>query len=310
MEDLKNTATIDYDSDESDREPRSFSIDMNVPLLKIKQHLKFQYCNRWLKLETNSLSLIQDKLPLISFMKLEIEKQSFQSIGKFNSKCVIDLISGKESNFTVNITFLNEGQQDICDLFETPKSIIIDDYLKLFVKGEYADVTVECKSGEELKVHKCILTTRSEVFKKMLSGDTLESKTLRVPCSYDKEVMSYVLEYVYCGSVDVEDKGREVFIAADYYQLQGLMEICKLAILKDTTPSNAVSTLMFCHPFGRKVEDLKKYILIMISWNSEEVVNAKELMTLSEKLDNDLTQDLISAILKPMKVLKIECNEV
>lgn len=308
MENLKNKAKIVYVKGAI----RSFSMDMEIPLLKVKHSLKFEYGNTWLELEPNSLSLIRDKLPFILFMKLVIESESYSSTMKVDSRFLIDLSSwsGRSCpsalSWLVNIIFLDENKQDVCEVFEfdTPKTIDVD-HSKLFVNGENADITVECKNGEELKVHRCVLTTKSEVFEKMLSGDTLESKTRRVSCLYDKEVMSYVFEYIYCEKVDIKGNGREVFIAADFYQLQGLMKICKSTILKETTTSNAITALMFCHSYGPKLEDLKKCILMMISCNPKEVVNAKELMTVSEKLDNELTQDLISALLEPIKNLKI-----
>ena len=88
---------------------------------------------------------------------------------------------------------------------------------------------IKVQVGESaFKVHKVILASASEVFKKMFENEMQEKKTGVVNITdVDPEVMSDLLSYMYTGSApNMESLTKELLVAADKYGMDNLAFIC------------------------------------------------------------------------------------
>lgn len=101
---------------------------------------------------------------------------------------------------------------------------LISDMKKLFADDSFADLELKASDGKVLKAHKSILATRSPVFCAMLKND--DRSSIYVP-DFDSVVIKEVLRSIYYNEVENFDEiDSELILAAEKYQLEGLMEIC------------------------------------------------------------------------------------
>lgn len=155
------------------------------------------------------------------------------------------------------------------DTFENKCSSNLKESLaKMLNEEKFADVTLECKGGN-MKAHKSILSSRSEVFDRMFQTDMLETETNVVKCKFDVGTMKAMLDYMYFGKLN-HAKLAPLLGAADYYGVQHLKETCEEILTIKLSPENAISRLILAHTFA--AEKMKQRILEYISKNSRAVV--------------------------------------
>ncbi len=73
------------------------------------------------------------------------------------------------------------------------------DLLNLLTSGDYADVEIWCKDDKVIKCHKYILSSRSDVFKKMLDSNFKEGNTGTIKLDYMEFHIVQVHIYLYQG---------------------------------------------------------------------------------------------------------------
>lgn len=297
-EQLKSKTSIEISYEQHDP-PRKFRFDLEVPQLKVAMEVTFNYTNLCLSMDSESVERVKE-LETFHFMKiLESNKHlTSTAVLTLGATCKLNL-SPTNTSELLEITFLDEHEQEVADFIHVPEKCIDADLAELLHKeGTFSDATLQCKNGVQFKIHRNILSIRSEFFEKMFKGDTLEPKTQIVQCDYDQDVMSSVVKFIYTGILDVRDidLAKEVFKAADYYQLPRLKCLCKSAILSATTAKNAISTLVFADSYGPDLDDLKKNVLTIIDWNSDDVVQAEELLTLPGNIPNHVINLVFKAI--------------
>lgn len=276
---------------------RTFAFKLEVPQLKVGLDIVFNFTHASLNLDEDSIVKVK-ALKKFRFMKVLESTRGISSVVEIGSTCALHLT--QNSKFEVlEITFLDEFKNEIEDVIHVPENSINGDFARLFQEGSYSDVTLQCEKGGEFKVHRGILSIRSEFFAKLFKANLIENETQSVMCGYEYEIMSLILKYLYTGNVDIDDidVAMELFKAADYYQLSRLKCLCKSTILTKTTSDNAISTLVFADSYGPEMEDLKKHVLTIIDWNSEEVVDANELSTISETIPNHVTNLVFKALI-------------
>ena len=81
--------------------------------------------------------------------------------------------------------------------------IFLKDMGNLLLDTETSDVVLLCQ-GEEIRVHRSILSARSQVFQAMLQSQMIESTKGEVRIEdADKDVLKEMLSYIYKIEVDV-----------------------------------------------------------------------------------------------------------
>lgn len=203
-------------------------------------------------------------------------------IKKIDESFYVRTVNGWSYNF--DIVFLDELKQS----FETMVGVF-EDFYNIFNDKKFTDVTIRCQGGGELRAHKLILSARSVVFEKMISNETLELKTGIIHCNFDVEVMKVLLEHIYSNRVN-RSKAKELYEAADYYELPYLMESCVNVLEEDLVPSNAISTYVFTEKFNE--EKLKAVVLKRIKYNLHSVIAGEEWLKMADNVSQEHFQFL------------------
>lgn len=158
---------------------------------------------------------------------------------------------------------LNNTDGDLticCEMkFERPEQIsssyneIFNDFESLLQDGTFSDVRLVADKTE-FKVHKAILTTRSNVFFAMFNHGMKEKTDNLVEIEdIDSEVFRELLRYIYVGKVEnLEIVVKELLVAADRYGLLELKRLCIKHLCNTLDINNAAKFLMFADLYGAK----------------------------------------------------------
>ena len=116
----------------------------------------------------------------------------------------------------------------------------------LLDSGNNSDLVIHCQ-GEDIKVHRIILSARSPVFSAMLESGMLEEQKGRVKIE-DAEVviLKELLRYLYTGKIGPDFREyKELMILANKYDVEDLMDDAGSKILETLTEENALELGIF-----------------------------------------------------------------
>ena len=148
---------------------------------------------------------------------------------------------------------------------------------KLFNCKEFSDVEIEC-DGEIFNCHMNILSTRSDVFRAMFQADMTENRTKKVTIKdIDSDVVRGMLLFIYTGATNgnvFKEKSRELFAAANMYQLDILKNICEDHLCSDLQINNAIENLIFGDT--HQASKLRRMAMRVIARNIVKLVGTEE----------------------------------
>ena len=101
---------------------------------------------------------------------------------------------------------------------------------------------------------------------------TKESKDSEVEIDQLSAIFGKLLQFVYTGEVKKEDLNgncHDLILAADYYQIKDLKNICEQNLISKLTVANAVDSLVFAEKANSK--KLKEKAIIMVLNNKEAI---------------------------------------
>lgn len=112
--------------------------------------------------------------------------------------------------------------------------LLLNDFKELFInRDSTADITVKACDGVEIRVHKLILTTRSNVFKTMFDIEMTEKERSEIVIKdFESKILLELFKFMYCGGVEMnEEIIIELLRAAKRYEVAGLPEVCEQFII-------------------------------------------------------------------------------
>ena len=144
----------------------------------------------------------------------------------------------------------------------------------LFQSKKYADVTISC-GDNKFDCHKIILASRSHVFEAMFDSNMKEMKTGKVEIQdMDPEVLGNLLQYIYTGvAPNIDTMAKELFAAADQYQIEKLKELCEEKLMSTIDVDNCIDHLVLgdlYHAPRMRAKALKFVAQNIVSINSSE----------------------------------------
>jgi len=152
---------------------------------------------------------------------------------------------------------------------------------KLLNDKKFSDVVIEC-DGEIFYCHINILSTRSDVFQAMFQADMTENRTKKVMIKdMDSEVVREMLHFIYTGGTNgnvFKEKSKELFTAADKYQLDVLKSTCEDHLCSNLHINNAVESLVFGDL--HQASKLRRMAMKVIARNLSKVVKTEEYQNL------------------------------
>ena len=150
----------------------------------------------------------------------------------------LTLITQEAVKVRVSMTLTSSAcQQNSVNRPTTIRQCPIEKMDSLLEEKIFWDTKVQV--GESVfKVHKVILASASDVFKKMFENEMQEKKTGVVNiCDVDPKVMSDLLSYIYTGSApNMKSHTKELLVAADKYGMDNLVFICMKQLESDLLP--------------------------------------------------------------------------
>lgn len=134
------------------------------------------------------------------------------------------------------------------------------------------------------KVHKTVLASQSDVFKRMFEADMIEKKEGIVEISdIEPEVMSDLLSYIYTGTAThLKTLAKELLVAADKYNLQHLIVLCEQQLRLNLTSGNVAEILLVVDRLPLRVT-LKDACIKFIKHNASAVYRSDSWKILKEK---------------------------
>jgi len=137
---------------------------------------------------------------------------------------------------------------------------------QLFSSKMFADFTIRC-GDKTFKCHKNILASRSPVFKAMFESKMKENESGSVEIqNISPEVLENMLQYIYtCNVSSIDKMPKELFIAADQYQVEKLKEHCEEKLISVIDVENCMDLLVLGE--SHQVMKLKAKALKFVSKN-------------------------------------------
>ena len=150
----------------------------------------------------------------------------------------------------------------------------------------FCDVILEVGSGDDqarLKAHRNVLCAASPFFFNALNSEMKEKKegVIRLEDAR-KSVMEQVLEYLYTGNVDINEKNAfDLFAQADYFLISSLKARSSKFILQSLSISNCITAYYFAlkYQWEELQSGARSYILRRFS----AVVETNDFLNLSSK---------------------------
>jgi len=154
---------------------------------------------------------------------------------------VLDITIRGEMKESIELT-----ESSINSQIDNPHQFQFCQDLGLFYNSnEYADIILTC-GDKKFACHKLMLASRSPVFKTMLESNmkekisgSIEIKGMRL------EVLESLLQYIYTSDApNVDTLAKELFAAADQYQIVKLKELCEAKLISNIDLENCIDLLV------------------------------------------------------------------
>uniref|UniRef100_A0A0N5BC93 Speckle-type POZ protein (inferred by orthology to a human protein) n=1 Tax=Strongyloides papillosus TaxID=174720 RepID=A0A0N5BC93_STREA len=155
-----------------------------------------------------------------------------------------------------------------------PLNMLLNDISRMLDSSGYYDCIIKVKN-HEIKVHKCILDARSEVFRSMLKYKLADPQSSTIEMNdYSLEVVKEMVNYIYTGKSPRIDKlAIEMLEVAEKYKLVGLKMIATESLLNSLNVQNVCEYLEVSETYSAEI--LKEFCIRYIYLNADEVIESK-----------------------------------
>lgn len=167
-----------------------------------------------------------------------------------------------------------------------------DGFEKLLDDEKFHDARIIAENST-FKVHKCILSARSEYFSAMFESEMKENSESKIEITdVSSEVMQEVLRFIYAVKVNnIETLKMDLFVAADKYLIDGLKILCKEALIQDLKIENIFETLILADQY--ELSDLKIAALNLFKIHKKQIVSSDQFKSTVKTLTASVLINLI-----------------
>ena len=117
----------------------------------------------------------------------------------------------------------------------------------MFTDQLFTDITIKVQE-KEILAHKCILSSRSEVFQKMLLSQMKESTGVIEIIDIDYDTVYELIHFLYSGEAkEISSSPEKLFSAADKYHITRLRSICEFTLIQTINTTNVFRRLVLAH---------------------------------------------------------------
>ena len=176
---------------------------------------------------------------------------------------------------------------------------LLDDLADYCCSNELSDIQIKCQD-ETFDAHQLILSARSPVLKRMLESDMAEKKRKVIEIKeINSDIVKEMLKYIYTGKCIINDVNvdpqtvKQLFEAANMYQLDSLKAFCGDILISTLVPDNALSLLLLGDMYN--AEELKKLAMAMVINNLKTIRRSDEWKDCIKKRP-DIKADIFEAM--------------
>uniref|UniRef100_A0A0N5C1Y7 BTB domain-containing protein n=1 Tax=Strongyloides papillosus TaxID=174720 RepID=A0A0N5C1Y7_STREA len=150
--------------------------------------------------------------------------------------------------------------------------LLSNDMAGMFQSTMFSDCAIEVQNSQ-IKVHKCILASRSEVFKSLLTDDGCKFSPNGIEMNgFRLEVVNEMVNYLYTGkSPNMDEMALELFEIGHKYELEQLKSMAEESLLYSLSIENVLDYLECSLLYSSKV--LEEFCLRFIHLNAENLIN-------------------------------------
>jgi speckle-type POZ protein len=177
-------------------------------------------------------------------------------------------------DFTIYVAEISRVQSEVQG--SVGESTLSINFNNLWTEGVLQDFNIKCE-GEDIPCHRAILAARSDMFKAMLTTDSIEKTKGEVEikdCSAG--ILRHFLKFVYTDCLDDERdyNSTELLILADRYQVSGLKKRCEVALSKTISKNNAIQLLSTASLYSAEI--LMANASRVVANNLKELVGSED----------------------------------
>ena len=189
-----------------------------------------------------------------------------------------------------------EDLQPISDVEQAAFFVELVKRLNMLRRQDHlCDVTLMTKDDKEFKAHRNVLSAASPFFCKLLRSDMKENREGIVRFKeISGAVMEDVLEFIYTGSVEVnQENSKDLIAAANYLLVPGLKKLSARFLERQMSQLNCISTFYFAEMY--QCDELITNTRRFIHANFASVAEMDEFLNLKAKeVERWISSDKIS----------------
>lgn len=154
---------------------------------------------------------------------------------------------------------------------------------EFYACGLFADITLQCCTGQMFHCHKALLSARSAYFKVMFTSDMRERSTVIINLpGIDGEILSALVNYVYTAKVSITQANVQSLLeAADFLQFSSVRAACEEFMMRFLDVDNCLGVHAFAELHVCTV--LEREALRIILGRFEELICQEEFWGLDFK---------------------------
>eukprot|EP00092_Neocalanus_flemingeri_P094703 GFUD01120434.1.p1 GENE.GFUD01120434.1~~GFUD01120434.1.p1 ORF type:complete len:376 (-),score=78.86 GFUD01120434.1:66-1193(-) len=201
-------------------------------------------------------------------------------------------------SFTFEAELLVEGNDECKEnQFKKPNSFV-KDMQTILHDSDTSDIVI-VTSDKEFKCHKNILSARCDVFKNMLSHETIETETSTITLTeLPADAVAEVLKYIYTGEIpnDPELLSFDLLHVADYFQLAILRAACAESILASLDVPSCISTFIRMDRFLPQDVRVRERLIMFMKCKAVDVIQTddwEKLVASYPSLVTELTRAMV-----------------
>jgi speckle-type POZ protein len=154
-----------------------------------------------------------------------------------------------------------------------PKSSKSNDHSEeMFESGKFADVVIKTKDEKEIKAHNFFLSSSDDFDAMLNKHDTKEAQQKVIEVTdIDHDVLFEMIRFLYCDEAPmIKEMALDLLVAADKYNVQGLINECVMFLLQNVNTENYSQILVTADQL--RIECLKDEAIDYIIENREEIL--------------------------------------
>ncbi|KAI3357286.1 hypothetical protein L3Q82_015732 [Scortum barcoo] len=192
-------------------------------------------------------------------------------------------------NFLTQLKALGERQETKLHLFAPTKFSYLrakmsensSVYNELRLEQQLCDAVIRVDNAE-FHAHKVVLCNHSPYFRALFTHwSTPDSRVFDIP-NVSPDIMKLIIEFAYTGNVPVtQENMQELFIAADQFNVKGIIEACSDLLEEQLSPQNCIGIWWFTDAYYNPYLKLKAS-LFMLKHFEEVATTSEEFLQLSQ----------------------------